>query len=85
MNLAMKMEKKVTKMGNSLGVTMTDELKQLGLQKGDTVSVDIRQGEIIIRKSQRVELPEGISPDFFDVLHEVMEEYNETLKGLKDR
>lgn len=80
-----RMERKVTKIGNSLGVTMTEALKQLGINNGDTVKIDVRGDEIVIKKSQRVTLPDGISPDFFDTLHTVMNEYDETLKGLKDR
>ena len=46
------MERKVTKFGNSLGITMTDALKQIGLELGDTVQIDVNQtdGEIIIKK-----------------------------------
>lgn len=79
------MERKVTKIGNSLGVTMTEALKQLGINNGDTVKIDIRDDEIVIKKSQYVALPEGISSDFLDTLNEVIHEYDETLKGLKDR
>lgn len=78
-------ERKVTRIGNSLGVTMTDALKQLGINNGDTVNIDVRDSEIVVRKSQRVTLPQGISPDFFDTLNSVMDKYHETLKGLKDR
>ncbi|MGG3280260.1 AbrB/MazE/SpoVT family DNA-binding domain-containing protein [Paenibacillus solani] len=47
------MERKVTKFGNSLGITMTDALKQIGLGQGDSVLIDVNQstGEIIIKKS----------------------------------
>lgn len=81
------MERKVTKFGNSLGITMTDALKQIGLDQGDMVSIDVSPvtGEIVIRKSTRVSLPEGISKDFMDTLTDVMEEYDQTLRGLKDR
>ena len=86
MGVVMKgMERKVTKIGNSLGVTMTEALKRLGINCGDTVNVDVRDDEIVIKKSQYVTLPEGISSDFLDTLHSVMDEYDETLKGLKDR
>ncbi|MGV2686598.1 AbrB family transcriptional regulator, partial [Clostridium perfringens] len=37
------MERKVTKFGNSLGITMTDALKQIGLELGDTVQIDVNQ------------------------------------------
>ncbi|WP_438497989.1 hypothetical protein [Paenibacillus sp. IHBB 3054] len=38
-------------------------MKQIGLDQGDTVHIDINQstGEIIIRKSTKVTLPHGIS------------------------
>ncbi len=87
MSKVMDMERKVSKFGNSLGITMTDALKQIGLEVGDTVKIDVREndGEIIIKKVNKVALPTGISPDFLDTLSQVMEEYDETLKGLKDR
>jgi antitoxin MazE len=81
------MERKVTKFGNSLGITMTEALKQIGLDVGDTVHIDIKEtdGEIIIRKANKVELPAGIGADFLETLSQVMEQYDDTLKGLKDR
>ncbi|OXM14783.1 AbrB/MazE/SpoVT family DNA-binding domain-containing protein [Paenibacillus herberti] len=87
MNRMIDMERKVTKFGNSLGLTMTDALKQLGLQQGDTVSIDVNQasGEIIIKKSVKVTLPNGIGDDFMDSLVDVIGEYDDTLRGLKDR
>jgi putative addiction module antidote len=81
------MERKVSKFGNSLGITMTDALRQLGLEAGDTVRIDVHEsnGEIVIKKMNKVALPTGISPDFLETLSRVMEEYDETLKRLKDR
>lgn len=87
MNRVMNMERKVTKFGNSLGITMTDALKQIGLSQGDTVLIDVNQatGEITIKKSTKVSLPHGISEDFMDTLSNVIDEYDLTLQGLKDR
>lgn len=87
MNRMIEMERKVTKFGNSLGITMTDALKQIGLEQGDTVSIDVNPatGEILIKKSTKVSLPEGISVDFMDTLTDVIEEHDQTLRGLKDR
>ena len=87
MNRVSEMERKVTKFGNSLGITMTEAFKQIGLEQGDMVQVEVDQtsGEIIIKKSVKVNLPNGISNDFMDTLASVMDEYNQTLKGLKDR
>lgn len=87
MSRMIEMERKVSKFGNSLGITMTDALKQIGLDQGDVVTIDVNQttGEIIIKKSTKVSLPEGISEDFIDTLADVIEEYDQTLQGLKDR
>ncbi|MEJ9220359.1 AbrB family transcriptional regulator [Paenibacillus glucanolyticus] len=87
MNRMVDMERKVTKFGNSLGITMTDALKQIGLNQGDSVLIEVNQstGEIIIKKSTKVALPNGISEDFMDTLSNVIDEYDQTLRGLKDR
>ncbi len=86
MSVVYEVERKVTKIGNSLGVTFPSELlKKIEVAQGDTVIIDIRGDEIILRKSRKVELPSGISPDFFDILQETMNEYDETIKGLRDR
>lgn len=87
MNRVVDMERKVGKFGNSLGITMTDALKQIGLNQGDSVLIDVNQntGEIIIKKSNKVSLPDGISEDFMDTLSNVIDEYDQTLQNLKDR
>lgn len=88
MNRVSEMERKVTKFGNSLGLTMTDAFKQIGLEQGDMVQIEVNQsnGEIIIiKKSTKVNLPNGISSDFMDTLADVMGQYDQTLTGLKDR
>lgn len=66
---------------------MTDAFKQIGLEQGDMVQIEVNQsnGEIIIKKSTKVNLPNGISSDFMDTLADVIGEYDQTLKGLKDR
>lgn len=81
------MERKISKFGNSLGITMTDALKQIGLELGDTVSIDVRtsEGEIVIKRVNKVSLPDGVGTDFMESLSKVMKDYDETLKGLKDR
>lgn len=87
MNRVMDMERKVTKLGNSLGITMTDALKQIGLNQGDSVLINVNEaaGEIIIKKSTKVALPDGLGEDFIDTLSAVINEYDQTLQGLKDR
>lgn len=87
MNKVIDIERKVTKFGNSLGITMTDALKQIGLELGDAVHIEVNEenGEIILRRANKVALPSGISKEFIETLSQVMEQYDETLKGLKDR
>ena len=87
MGKVIEIERKVTKFGNSLGITMTEALKQIGLELGDTVHIDVNEvdGEIIIRKANKIVLPNGINPEFVETLSQVMTQYDDTLKGLKDR
>ncbi|WDF50734.1 AbrB family transcriptional regulator [Paenibacillus sp. KACC 21273] len=87
MSKSLHLERKVSKFGNSLGLTMTEAFKQLGLEAGDKVEVNIKENseEIVIKKVQKVDLPAGISPDFLDTLSQVMGQYDTTLNELKDR
>ncbi|SIS62846.1 AbrB/MazE/SpoVT family DNA-binding domain-containing protein [Salimicrobium flavidum] len=79
-------DRKITKIGNSSGVTIpNDLLAEAGLKTGDDINLEIVDGVIQIRKSRKVSLPEGVSEDFFDVLNETVSSYDETLKGLKER
>lgn len=78
--------RKITRIGNSLGITFTKEaLRSLGLDIGDEVEVMVNgtKGEIVIRKVAGV--PPGIDPRFFETLTENVERYRETIEGLKDR
>lgn len=82
----MELERKITKIGKSYGVTIPlDLLKKNNIHPGDMVQLSSKDGEISLQKSCKVTLPEGISPDFFDVLKEITEKHDEALKGLVDR
>ncbi|MFD1360952.1 AbrB/MazE/SpoVT family DNA-binding domain-containing protein [Lentibacillus salinarum] len=86
MEMVKDMERKVIKTGNSLGANMTDALKKIGAEKGDTLSIEVIDHEIRITKKQpKIELPQGVSEDFFKVLESTADYYDKTLKGLKDR
>lgn len=80
------MNRKVTRIGNSLGVAMTEALKRIGLDYGDEVEIEVREeaGEIVIRKA-KPRVPEGFDPRFFEALQWTMERYRATLEGLKKR
>lgn len=79
-------ERKITKIGNSLGVTIPAELlAQAELKQGDDVRLQVIDGAIRPVKNRKVTLPEGISEDFFDVLNETVADYDKTIRGLVDR
>ena len=86
MSVMYEMERKVTKIGNSLGVTIpADVLKKIDVVQGDEITLDLREGEIILRKSRKIHLPNGISSDFFEILSQTMDQFDETIKGLRDK
>lgn len=81
-----KIERKVTKIGNSYGITVpVDMLKEAGLSYGDNVQLESKDGEIVMRKKRNVKLPEGVDNDFMDVLNDVIEEHKVAFKGLVDK
>ena len=79
-------ERKVIKIGKSYGVTLPVEmLAEQGIQYGDMVEVKTDKDTITIRKVQKVSLPDGISPDFFEILEETAQLHGEALKKLVDK
>lgn len=79
-------ERKVTKIGNSYGVTLpADTLKEAHLSLGDSVLIDVKDGDIIIRKNTTVTLPKGINPKFAEAMSRTLDRYEETLRTLTDR
>lgn len=79
-------ERKVTKIGNSLGVTLpTELLRQVGFAQGDDVQVEIKDGKIVLRKKEQVKLPEGVDTEFMDILNDVIKEHDKAFKGLVNR
>ncbi len=78
--------RKITRIGNSLGVTLTkDVLQKLHLAWGDDVEIFIKEntGEMTLRKA--VFAPQGLDPKFFETLAANVEHYRQTINGLKDR
>lgn len=81
-------ERKVTKIGNSLGITVPQEIiNLLDVNLGDIVSLEVNDNndEIIIKKQKKVSLPKDVDPAFLDIVSDVFEKYDETLKGLANR
>jgi antitoxin MazE len=79
-------ERKVTKIGNSFGITLPHEfLKQVGLAQGDDVQIEVKDGKIILRKKEHLLLPDGVDTEFMDILNDVIKEHDKAFKGLVDR
>lgn len=79
-------ERKVTKIGNSFGITLpTELLKQVGLAQGDDVQVEVKDGKIVLRKKEHVTLPDGVDAEFMDILNDVIKEHDKAFKGLVNR
>ena len=72
--------RKITNVGNSLGVTLPlDFLKNLNLEKGDNISIMMKNDEIIIKKApQRQEL----NSELLNLIYEEMEAHDKALRGL---
>jgi antitoxin MazE len=76
--------RKITKIGNSSGITLPKEiLEKINLKNGDEVFLELKGNEIIIKK--KMALPQNISPDFFEILEGSMNEYDNTIKALRDK
>lgn len=81
-----RIERKVTKIGNSIGITLPPEiLRQIGLAQGDDVQIEVKEGKIILRKKEKLHLPEGVDAEFMELLNKVIKEHDEAFKGLVDR
>ena len=76
-------ERKVTKIGNSYGVTFPKELlKEAGISYGDKLQLEQKDGNIVVRKQENISLPEGVDSSFIDLLNDVIKEHDTAFKGL---
>jgi antitoxin MazE len=70
----MEEERKIRKIGNSLGVLLPSEmLKRIGVENGDTVFVSLENGEIIIRNEDKKESNDQFKEKVLAIIEEYME------------
>jgi antitoxin MazE len=70
----MEEERKIRKIGNSLGVLLPSEmLKRMGVENGDTVFVSLENGEIIIRNDDKKESNDQFKEKVLAIIEEYME------------
>lgn len=59
-------ERKVTKIGNSLGVTLPYELlRQVGLAHGDDVQIEVKDGKIVLQKKNKLRYLMVLTPNLW--------------------
>lgn len=70
----MEVERKIRKVGNSLGVYLpSDMLKEAGIKEGDTVYISLENGDIIIRDTQQKENSKVFKQQVLEIIEEYME------------
>lgn len=80
------MERRITRVGNSVGITLpSDLLKEAGLSQGDDVKLELKNGKITMSKKEQLVLPDGVDSDFMNLLTDVIKEHDEAFKGLVER
>lgn len=79
--------RKAKKTGSSIQATIPAEItKHLNIHEGDMVLFQVNaDGEVTIKKKEKVSDQMGVSEDFLSILQEGMEEYQEALVDLVER
>jgi putative addiction module antidote len=73
----MEVERKIRKIGNSLGVLLpSDMLKEIGVEKDDTVYITVEDGELIIRSESQKETNDKFKEKVLAIIEEYMEEHD---------
>ncbi|GGA52050.1 hypothetical protein GCM10007416_26440 [Kroppenstedtia guangzhouensis] len=83
-DMALRGFRKVGRMGNSLGLGIPkDIVDKINIKSGDEyeVSVDPQTGVITARPIKRL----GVDPQLLKDLEELMDEYGEAIRNLKDK
>src|SRR5699024_1938805 len=79
-------DRKITKIGNSYGITFPKELlKEAKISYGDQVSVELMEGKITMEKKEDITLPEGVAPDFMQLLTDVNQGHDTAITGVVDK
>ncbi len=81
-----KYERKITKIGNSYGITLPKRLlKEANISYGDNVTVEVKDGKIMLQRVEEIKLPDGVDNEFMELLTDVIKEHETAFKGLVER
>jgi len=82
-------ERKITRIGNSLGITLPQEvLDHLQVKQGDEIKMQLEKDGTVSFKQQKklnYDALEGIDQEFLDGMQDLFDNYDQTLKNLVDR
>jgi antitoxin MazE len=82
-------ERKITRIGNSLGITLPQEvLNHLNVKQGDEIKLLLEEdGTVSFKRQEKLnyEALQGIDQDFLDGVKDLFDNYDQTLKNLVDR
>lgn len=87
--VVIEVQRKVTKIGNSFGVTLPPEvLEHANLKQGDEIKFTLEKDGIVSFKKYKhlnTEVLSDFDQDFLDGLQDLFDKYNKTLRNLADR
>ena len=76
-----KYERKITKIGNSYGITLPKTLlKEANISYGDNVTVEVKDGKILVQREEEIKLPDGVDNEFMELLTDVIKEHETAFK-----
>ena len=79
------MKRKVVKIGNALGITLPQEIREdAGLKLGDSVMIEHNTADqsILISKSGKKKATSKLTPEFYDWLERFNKKYKKALTEL---
>jgi putative addiction module antidote len=83
-NLARKEYRKVTKIGNSLSVTIPKDIaEKLNIKQGDLIEFTPSNQGAFIKPAQTI--PDNVDPRLVQSLNKIFADYDQTFKNLRDR
>lgn len=82
-------ERKITRIGNSLGITLPQEvLDHLQVKQGDEIKLQLeKDGTVSFKRQKKINYGalEDIDQEFLDGMQDLFDNYDQTLKNLVDR
>ncbi|BFH17670.1 AbrB/MazE/SpoVT family DNA-binding domain-containing protein [Paenibacillus dendritiformis] len=79
--------RKIGRMGNSLGISLPKRLaEKMNVTQGDEIEFfENDQGEIVIKKVWKSNLPEHVRPEVLEAFYDVFHEDKDIFNDLRDR